>query len=47
MQGMYYRGINIKKPNYNDQTKQEGKNKKRSVKLNIIQEESSTNSFYS
>lgn len=47
MQEMYYRGINIEQPNYKDQTKQEGKNKKMSVKLNIIQEESSTNPFYS
>lgn len=44
---MYYRGINIKQPNKNDQTKQEGKTKKRLVKLNTIQEESSTNPFYS
>ena len=35
---MYQRGKNIKKPNYNDQAKQEGKDKKKMVKLNTIQE---------
>ena len=36
---MYERGKNIKKTSYNDQAKQEGKNKKKMVKLNTIQEE--------
>ena len=36
---MYKWGKNIKKPNYNDQATQEGKNKKKMVKQNTIQEE--------
>ena len=36
---MYYRGNNIKKPDYNDQAKQERKDKKNMAKLNTIREE--------
>ena len=36
---MYQTGKNIKKPNYNDQTKQEEINKKKTVKLSTIREE--------
>ena len=36
---MYKRGKSIKKHDYNDQAKQEGKDKKKMVKLNTIPEE--------
>ena len=36
---MYEKGKNIKKPRYNDQSKQEGRNKKKMIKQNTNQEE--------